>query len=82
MLRLVHLHLGIENSQHCKSSLEYSLKLTSQDFSWLQKGQVNCVSIGSIFFFLASGFLLDFRRPILAPAVSETKSHLFTIHLC
>ena len=38
---------------------------TSQAFSWLQKGQVNWVSSASMFFFLASGFLEDFRRPIL-----------------
>lgn len=38
---------------------------TSHDFSWLQNGQLNIVSRGSIFFFLGPGFLLDFRRPIL-----------------
>lgn len=39
--------------------------LTSQDFSWLQKGQVNWVSKLPVSFFLGGGFLFDFRRPIL-----------------
>ena len=39
---------------------------TSQDFSWLQNGQVNWVSSASMFFFRASGFRFDFLRPILS----------------
>lgn len=38
--------------------------LTSQDFSWLQNGQLNCVSRGSMAFLFAGGFLLLFLRPI------------------
>lgn len=37
---------------------------TSQDLSWLQNGQLNCVSNGSLFFF-GSAFLLDLLLPIL-----------------
>lgn len=40
--------------------------LTSQDFSWLQKGQVNCVSNVPVIFFLGGGLRFDFRRPIPA----------------
>lgn len=39
---------------------------TSQDFSWLQKGQVNWVSRVPVIFFLGGGFLLDFLRPMAA----------------
>lgn len=38
---------------------------TSQLFSWLQKGQLNCVSKGSIALLFGGGFLFDFLRPIL-----------------
>lgn len=38
--------------------------LTSQDFSWLQNGQLNCVSNGSIALRFGGGFLLLLRRPI------------------
>lgn len=38
--------------------------LTSHDFSWLQKGQLNCVSNGTIAFLLGAGFLFDLRLPI------------------
>lgn len=38
--------------------------LTSQDFSWLQNGQVNWVSRLPVIFFLGGGFLFDFLRPI------------------
>ena len=38
--------------------------LTSQDFSWLQKGQVKSVSRLPVIFFLGGGFLLLFLRPI------------------
>lgn len=37
---------------------------TSQDFSWLQKGQVNWVSRVPVIFFLGGGFRLDLRRPM------------------
>lgn len=37
---------------------------TSQDFSWLQKGQVNWVSKVPVIFFLGGGFRLDFLRPM------------------
>ena len=37
---------------------------TSQDFSWLQKGQLNCLSRGSALL-LGAGFLLDLLLPIL-----------------
>ena len=40
--------------------------LTSQDFSWLQKGQVNSVSRLPVIFFLGGGFLLLFLRPIVS----------------
>ena len=39
---------------------------TSQDFSWLQKGQLNCLSSGSCLL-LGAGFRLDLRLPILTP---------------
>lgn len=39
---------------------------TSQDFSWLQKGQVNWVSRVPVIFFLGGGFRLDFLRPMSA----------------
>ena len=39
---------------------------TSQDFSWLQKGQLNMVSSGSMFFLRGGGFLLDLRRPMVS----------------
>lgn len=39
---------------------------TSHDFSWLQKGQVNCVSRVPVIFFLGGGFRLDFLRPMAA----------------
>ena len=52
---------------------------TSQDFSWLQNGQVNWVSSASMFFFRASGFRLDFLRPILALVhKSETPRSIVT----
>lgn len=38
--------------------------LTSQDFSWLQNGHVNCVSRFPVIFFLGGGFRFDFLRPI------------------
>ena len=38
--------------------------LTSHDFSWLQNGQLNCVSNGSIAFRFVGGFLLLFLLPI------------------
>lgn len=38
--------------------------LTSQDFSWLQNGQVNWMSRLPVIFFLGGGFLFDFLRPI------------------
>lgn len=37
---------------------------TSQDFSWLQKGQVNWVSKVPVIFFLGGGFRLDFLHPM------------------
>lgn len=37
---------------------------TSQDFSWLQNGHVNCVSSVPVTFFLGGGFRLDLRRPM------------------
>lgn len=37
---------------------------TSQDFSWLQNGQVNWVSSVPVTFFLGGGFRLDLRRPM------------------
>lgn len=37
---------------------------TSQDFSWLQKGQVNWVSRVPVIFFLGGGFRFDFLRPM------------------
>lgn len=39
---------------------------TSQDFSWLQKGQVNWVSRVPVIFFLGGGFRFDFLRPMAA----------------
>ena len=38
--------------------------LTSQDFSWLQNGQVNWTSRLPVIFFFGGGFLFDFLRPI------------------
>lgn len=38
---------------------------TSQDFSWLQNGQLNVASSGWIARFFGGGFLFDFRRPII-----------------
>lgn len=46
--------------------------LTSQDFSWLQKGQVNCVSSVPVTFFLGGGFRLDLRRPMAAGTGADT----------
>lgn len=37
---------------------------TSQDFSWLQKGQVNWVSRVPVIFFFGGGFRFDFLRPM------------------
>lgn len=37
---------------------------TSQDFSWLQNGQLNIVSNGSIIFLFGGGFLAFFLLPI------------------
>jgi len=37
---------------------------TSQDFSWLQNGQVNWVSRVPVIFFLGGGFRFDFLRPM------------------
>lgn len=42
---------------------------TSQDFSWLQKGQVNWVSRVPVIFFFGGGFRLDFLRPITAEGI-------------
>lgn len=42
--------------------------LTSQDFSWLQNGQLNCVSKGSMALRLVGGFLLLFLFPIFLTA--------------
>lgn len=39
--------------------------LTSQAFSWLQNGHVNCVSNGSIAFLFGGGLLAFFLRPIV-----------------
>lgn len=38
---------------------------TSQTCSWLQNGQLNCVSRGTIGFTFGGGFLFDFRLPIM-----------------
>lgn len=46
------------------ASWQESYISTSHDFSWLQKGQVNCDSMGPVILFLGGGFLLLFRRPI------------------
>lgn len=45
--------------------------LTSQDFSWLQNGQVNCVSSVPVTFFLGGGFRLDLRRPMAAGTATD-----------
>lgn len=42
---------------------------TSQDFSWLQNGQLNCVSSGWIAFRFGGGLFFAFRRPIFAVLV-------------
>lgn len=42
----------------------YTNNLTSQDFSWLQKGQLNITSRGSIVFLLGGGLDAFLRRPI------------------
>lgn len=46
--------------------------LTSHDFSWLQKGQVNWDSRSPVIFFLGGGFLFDLRRPIV-PKLSNLR---------
>ena len=46
---------GIINNTH---------NLTSQALSWLQKGQVNCVSKGIIAFLFGGGLLAFFLLPI------------------
>lgn len=45
---------------------------TSQDFSWLQKGQVNWVSRVPVIFFFGGGFRLDFLRPITAEGIKPS----------
>lgn len=45
----------------------FTYSFTSQDFSWLQNGQLNIVSKGSMFFLLGGGFLFDFLLPIVPP---------------
>ena len=61
------LGLSIGNALDVPSSSSWRLTyiLTSQDFSWLQNGQVNWVSRLPVSFFLGGGFLLDFLRPIV-----------------
>lgn len=49
--------------QNCtKCQLTYIL--TSQDFSWLQNGQLNCVSSGWIALRFGGGLFFAFLRPI------------------
>jgi hypothetical protein len=50
--------------------------LTSHDFSWLQKGQLNMMSRGSMFFFLGPGVRLDFLRPMMTDRKTETRSRI------
>ena len=62
------LHMGMGN-------VIFTYSLTSQDFSWLQNGQLNIVSNASMIFLLGGGFLFDFLLPILSP---ENKTNLNT----
>lgn len=50
--------------EQCDVTSRGTYILTSQDFSWLQNGQVNWVSRLPVIFFLGGGFLFDFLRPI------------------
>ena len=50
---------------------------TSQDFSWLQKGQLNCLSRGSALL-LGAGFLLDLLLPILNTCVASQDAPKFS----
>lgn len=47
---------------------------TSHEFSWLQNGQLNCWSNGSIAFLLGGGFLLDFLLPIFYRSLKQIKT--------
>ena len=51
---------------------------TSQDFSWLQKGQLNCLSRGSALL-LGAGFLLDLLLPILNTCVASQDATNFNL---
>lgn len=48
--------------------------LTSQDFSWLQNGQVNWVSKLPVIFFLGGGFLFVFLRPMCGVDYEEKQA--------
>lgn len=54
--------LVIDYSTYCLKMDTYIL--TSQDFSWLQKGQLNCWSRGSMALRFGGGFRFDLRRPM------------------
>lgn len=67
----------------CEATIERLLKicaisptyiLTSQLLSWLQNGQLNCVSNGSIALTFGGGFLLLFFLPILSYTISSVNS--------
>ena len=45
--------------------------VTSHDFSWLQNGQLNCLSSGTIAFLFGGGFDFFFLLPILEVSVPE-----------
>lgn len=51
--------------EHSSNNSKLNYILTSHDLSWLQKGQVNWESRGSIALRFGGGFLLDLRRPIV-----------------
>ena len=45
--------------------------VTSHDFSWLQNGQLNCLSSGTIAFLFGGGFDFFFLLPILEVSVPD-----------
>jgi hypothetical protein len=55
-------HMAMMAASTCGSL--YTYIFTSQDFSWLQNGQLNWLSKGS-FLFLEGAFRFDLRLPIL-----------------
>lgn len=52
--------------QHARNRIANQTYIfTSHDFSWLQNGQLNCVSSGIIAFRFGGGLFFALRRPIV-----------------